>query len=245
MKKVTLSLIISIFIVILSTSLSVAGGNDIKLDPSFIQRQFDDLSKEVGLIISYIPLAPAEPLGIAGFDIGLEVTGAKISSGASFWEKAISDQMPPDYVVMPKIHGQIGLPFSIDAGAIFAAAPGTNIVLYGGELKWAIMKGSLTVPAVAIRGSYTTLSGVDDVDASTYGLDASISKGFGPITPYAGSGQVWIKTEEKAGIGLKDVSTSTTKVFIGAKIKLLLLSIVLQADFSDIPMYSARANMSF
>ncbi|MBI5407458.1 MAG: hypothetical protein HZA18_07170 [Nitrospirae bacterium] len=244
MKRGTLSLINSIFIIVFSSSLSFAGGNDINLQ-AMAQSEFEDLSKEVGLIVSYVPLAPAEPLGVLGFDIGIEVTEARISSGATFWEKAVADGKPPDYVVLPKIHVQKGLPFGIDLGAIYAMAPGTNISLYGGELKWAFMKGSIVSPAAAIRGSYTALAGVNDLDATTYGLDASISKGFGPLTPYAGLGNVWIKTKENAGLGLNDVSTSATKLFIGAKFKILLLGIVLQADFSDTQMYSARANISF
>ena len=244
MKRGTLSLIISIFIIVFSSSLSFAGGNDINLQ-AMAQSEFEDLSKEVGLIISYVPLAPAAPLGVLGFDIGVEVTAAKISSGSNFWISAVADGKPPDYVVLPKIHVQKGLPFGIDIGAIYATAPGTNISLYGGELKWAFMKGSIVSPAAAIRGSYTALAGVDDLDATTYGLDASVSKGFGPITPYAGLGNVWIKAKEKAGLGLSDVSTSVTKLFIGAKLKILLLGIVLQADFSDVQMYSARANISF
>ena len=249
MKKVTISAII-IFIILLSVSLSNASGNDIKLSADFVtqvgQNGFKDLSKEVGLIISYVPLAPAEPLGILGFDIGIEATGAKISSGSTFWKKAVSDGTPPDTIVLPKIHVQKGLPFGIDLGILYATAPGTNISLYGGEIKYAILKGSMVSPAVALRGTYTALAGVKDMDASTYGLDASVSKGFGPLTPYAGVGEVWIKTSANSNlVTLNDVSTSATKAFIGTKLKILLLGIVLQADFSDINMYSARANISF
>lgn len=245
MKKTMLSVIIALCIVVLTLSICNAGGNDIELASTMVQKQFDDLSKEVGLIISYIPLAPAESLGILGFDIGIEATGAKISSGSTFWELAISDQKPPDYIVLPKIHVQKGLPFGIDVGAMYATAPGTNISLYGAELKWAVLKGSIVSPAVAVRGSYTALAGVADLDASTYGLDASISKGFGPLTPYAGLGEVWIKAINNTNLPLNDVSTSATKLFLGAKLKILLLGVVLQADFSDIQMYSARANISF
>ena len=244
MRKIMRSSIVAVFMLILSVSLCSAGGNDINLQ-AMAQSEFQDLSKEVGLIISYVPLAPAAPLGVLGFDIGIEVTGARISSGSDFWKNAVADNKPPDYVVLPKIHVQKGLPLGIDLGAIYATAPGTNISLYGGEIKWAFLKGSIVSPAAAIRGSYTALAGVDDLDATTYGLDASVSKGFGPITPYAGLGNVWIKAKEKAGLGLDDVSTSATKLFIGAKLKILLLGIVLQADFSDVQMYSARANISF
>ena len=244
MKKTMLSVIIALCIVVLTLSICNAGGNDIQLQ-AMAQGEFEDLSKEVGLLISYIPLAPAESLGILGFDVGVEVTGAKISSGSTFWENAVADSQPPDYVILPKIHVQKGLPWGIDLGAMYATAPGTNISLYGGELKWAFMKGSIVSPAVAVRGSYTALAGVDDLDVSTYGLDASISKGFGPLTPYAGLGQVWIKANNNTNLPLNDVSTSATKLFLGAKFNILLLGIVVQADFSDIQMYSARANISF
>ena len=251
MKKIvilTVSSLLSLFLLVSSGSESFAGGNDIKLDTisPISQGDFEDLSKEVGLLISYVPLSPAEPLGILGFDIGLEVTGANISSGP--WEKALSDAKPPDYLILPKIHVQKGLPFGIDVGAVFSTVPGSNITLFGGEVKYAVLKGSIVSPAVAVRGTYTTLSGVDDIDASTYSLDASVSKGFGPITPYAGLGQVWISASENVNdslINLDDVSTSATKLFLGAKLKILLVSIVLQADISDVNMYSARANVSF
>src|SRR3989304_7384341 len=160
MKKIvilTVSSLLSLFLLVSSGSESFAGGNDIVLYPSIGQSAFEDLSKEVGFLISYVPLAPAEPLGILGFDIGLEVTGAKISSGP--WEKALSDAKPPDYLILPKIHVQKGLPFGIDVGAVFSTVPGSNITLYGGEIKYAVLKGSIVSPAVALRGTYTTLSG--------------------------------------------------------------------------------------
>lgn len=248
MKKIVILTVSSLFSFFLFTAVvsdAIAGGNDIQLTSGLSENDFKDLSKQVGLFISYIPLAPAEPLGILGFDIGVEVTGVKIDSGSSFWKKAVSDGNPPDYIVLPKLHVQKGLPLGIDVGAIFATVPGSNIKLYGGELKWAVLKGSIVSPAVAIRGSYTTLAGVDDVDVSTYGLDASVSKGFGPFTPYGGIGQVWISASENAGLGFDDASTSATKLFVGTKISLLIISIALEADFSDINMYSARAGISF
>lgn len=240
MRKIMISSIIAVLLVLSSMSLSYAGSK-IDLQTGLLQSQFKDMSKELGLLISYTPLSPAEPLGILGFDAGVEVTAAKIDS--SKWEEVISN--PPDYLLLPKLHVQKGLPLGIDVGLVYATVPNSNISLYGGELKWAVLRGTMVTPAVAIRGSYTALSGVDELEASTKGLDASISKGFLFITPYAGVGQVWIDTKEKAGLGLDDVSTSATKIFLGAKVKLLLVNLVFQADFSDVNMYSARVNVGF
>lgn len=243
MKKITISSIAAVLYLFMSMSLSHAGSK-IDIQPGLGQAQFNDLSKELGLIISYAPLAPAAPLGVLGFDIGVEATAVKINS--SSWDNAISN--PPDYLILPKLHVQKGLPLGIDVGLEYATVPGSNISLYGGELKWAVLRGTVVSPAVAIRGSYTALTGVNELDASTYGLDASISKGILFFTPYAGVGQVWIDTSVKSSavtIPLKDVSTSATKIFIGAKVKLFLVNFVVQADFSDVNMYSARVNVGF
>lgn len=240
MRKITISSIIAVCLVLSSMSLSFAGSK-IDLQTGMLQSQFKDMSKELGLLISYAPLSPAEPLGILGFDAGVEITAAKIDS--SNWDKAISN--PPDYIMLPKLHIQKGLPLGIDVGLEYATVPNSNISLYGAELKWAVLRGTMVSPAVAIRGSYTALTGVNELEASTKGLDVSISKGILFITPYAGVGQVWIDTKEKAGLGLDDVSTIATKIFLGAKVKLLLVNLVFQADFSDINMYSARVNVGF
>lgn len=243
MRKIMISSIIAVLLVLSSMSLSFAGSK-IDIDTTLGQKQFNDMSKELGLLISYAPLSPAEPLGILGFDAGVEVTAAKIDS--SNWDKAISN--PPDYLILPKLHVQKGLPLGIDVGLEYATVPNSNISLYGAELKWAVLRGTMVSPAVAIRGSYTALTGVNELDASTFGLDASISKGVLFITPYAGVGQVWIDTSVKSSavtLPIKDVSTSATKIFLGAKVKLLLVNLVFQADFSDVNMYSARVNVGF
>ena len=231
----------------LALSNPVQAGNDIDLSnfPQ-VQSDFDDLSRQVGLAISYTPLAPAAPLGLLGFDIGVEATVVRIDAKEDFWEKAVSDQTPPSYLVFPKVHAQKGLPLGFDVGLSYAKAPGTNIGLVGGELKWAVLKGTLVTPAMAIRGDYTQLVGVDDIEMSVYGADISVSKGFAFVTPYAGIGQVWISSEEKSDfVNLDKANLSETKGFVGVKFSLFVISFVAEADFSKVPSYSGRLNISF
>ena len=217
---------------------------DIELQEGFIQSEFEDLSRQAGIAISYAPLAPAEPLGILGFDVGIEVTAVDIDQDESFWTEAV-DETPPSYLIIPKIHAQKGLPFGFDVGLEYAKAPGTNIGLIGGELKWAFIKGGMAIPSVALRGSYTQLLGVDDLDLITYGADLSISKGFGFLTPYAGVGQIWISSKEKTDtVDLDKENLSLTKGFIGLKLTLFVFSFVAEADFAEVPLYHLRANLS-
>jgi|GEM_PF-117551 len=210
------------------------------------QSEFRDFSEEAGLAVSYLPLSPAESLGIVGIDIGIEVTAADIREDQSFWTKLTHNNNPPSLMILPKLHVQKGLPFGFDVGAVYSKVPQSNISMVGGELKWAFISGNAAVPAVAIRGSYTKLLGVSDLDLQTIGADLSISKGFAFITPYAGVGEVWIISKEKVStLNLDSENLSLTKGFIGVKISLLIVNFVAEADFSKIPLYSARINIGF
>ena len=232
---------------VMAFSSTVFAGTDITLPSTFLQSEFDDLSRQLGLAISYTPLAPAAPLGLLGFDVGVEATAVRIDAKESFWIDAVGKK-PPSYLVFPKVHAQKGLPLGIDVGLSYAKAPGTNIGLLGGELKWAILKGTLVTPAVAIRGNYTELVGVDDIDLKVYGADISVSKGFAFITPYAGIGEVWISSQEKSDLitpNLKKASLNETKGFLGVKLSFFVISFVAEADFSKVPSYSGRLNVSF
>ena len=245
MKK----LVLAVVIVLVAASTSVAGTN-IVIPPGYTQDQFNKLSAELGLAISYVPLAPAEPLSggvLPHFDIGVAVTSVDINSSDPFWSDVLADVSSA--LVLPKLHVQMGLPFvPIDVGLVYAKEADSEIEYIGGEIKWAILKGSTVSPAVAIRGAYTALNGIDDLDLSTTSLDVSISKGFAMLTPYAGIGQVWIDSEPKntPPPTLEKVSESEFKWFIGAKLSLLpVLNIVGEADFAEVNTYSLRLNLHF
>lgn len=224
---------------------------EITLPPGYGQAEFKDLSRDLGLAISYMPLAPAEPLGnvLPGFDAGVELTAVQIDTNKPYWKtvEAVSGDTIPGTLPFPKLHIQVGIPFiPIDLGYVYSSVPGTNIKFMGGELKYAILKGGVVMPALALRGAYTKLSGVDDLDINTKSLDLSISKGFLMFTPYAGYGMVRITSKEKAGLGLKDEEIDENKAFVGCKFTFFpLLNLVAEADFAKVKAYSLRLNLHF
>jgi len=222
-----------------------AVASDIVLPPGFTQSQFHDLSEEAGLAISYLAAAPAAPLGFLHFDVGVEASFTHINSGASYWQSAFTGSVP-DYLIVPKLRARLGLPFGIDVGADYAYVPDTNIKMAGGELKWALLKGGALMPAVSIRGSYTALMGVSDIDLQTYGADVNISKGIAIFTPYLGVGEVWIRSSSSSSaVSLSAETISKTRGFIGVQIGIPLFSFVAEAAFSSIPTYTARLSMGF
>ncbi len=239
MRKAS-SIIVSVFLI---SAPAWAKNTNIDLKPLASQQEFRDLSADLGLAISYLPAAPAEPLGLLGFDIGIEVTAVDIREDQSFWTKVTTN--PPNYLYIPKLHLQKGLPFGFDIGAIYANVPQSNISLSGGEIKWAFISGHMALPALAIRGSYTRLSGVPGLELETMGADISISKGFAFVTPYAGVGLVSVESEENLLPTIERERFNLTKTFIGVKTSLLVLNFVAEASFSKIPLYTARLNIGF
>ena len=128
-------------------------------------------------------------------DIGVETTATKINEDKDYWKKSVKDQNPSSYLVSPRLHVQKGLPFGFDIGLAVGQVLNPNITYAGGEVKYAILKGGALEPAVAVRGSYSQTIGVDQLDLKTYGLDLSVSKGFGvgvKIIPYGGGWTVLV-----------------------------------------------------
>ena len=247
--------IVVIVALVLAMALPALAATNINIPPTFSQSDFKDLSRDLGLVISYIPLAPAEPLGgvLPHIDAGVEVSAFSLDTNSSYWQKIKTypgNADIPSTVPVPRLHIQVGLPvIPIDLGYVYATIPGTDVKYMGAEVKWAILSGSVATPAIAIRGAYTKLSGVTDLDISTKSADISISKGIAIFTPYAGYGMVWIESKEKSSnplVNLQDESLSESKWFVGTKITFFpLMNLVLEADFAKVNSYSARLNIHF
>jgi len=192
------------------------------------QPAFKALSEDFGAALSYKPITPAAPLGITGFDVGVEISATDMSKSAAAWKSATgSDALST--LPVPKLHVAKGLPLNIDVAAFYTAIPTTSISVMGGELRYAILEGGLTMPAVAVRGAMTTLSGIDKLTFSTKSVDVSISKGFAMFSPYAGVGQVWVDSSTSIA-GLKAEAFTQPKVFVGANLNLGLTNFAAEVD---------------
>lgn len=192
------------------------------------QPSFRALSEDFGAALSYKPITPAAPLGITGFDIGVEVSATNISKSAAAWKTATGSDAPGTLPI-PKLHIAKGLPFNIDVAAFYTTVPTTNITAFGGELRYAILEGGLAMPAVAVRGAMTKLNGIDQLTLNTKSLDVSISKGFAMFSPYAGAGMVWVDSSTSVA-GLQAESFTQPKWFVGANLNLGLTNLAAEVD---------------
>jgi len=252
MKKIIIT-VLSVFVL----AAPAMAKTTIVFPNTLTQADFKSFSEDFGMAFSYQPVSPAAPLGdkLPGFDAGVEASYVKLDKGASYFHKmdtavsATGNGDLPNALVIPRIHVQVGLPvIPIDLGVSYVSIPNSDMKLTGYEIKSAVLEGGLTMPAVAIRGAYTKLSGVDVLDLSTKSLDISISKGILIFTPYAGIGEVWITSEphSKYVTTLKKEDITKTKAFVGTKMKIFpFVNLVVEGAFSNIKEYTARLNINF
>lgn len=211
------------------------------------QAQFRLLSEDLGAALSYKPLTPTTPLGITGFDLGIAATSTKLQNSTVF-DAASTGNLNISSAIVPSLRVHKGLPFGIDIGAMYGAVPSTNIKLTGAELRYAVVEGGTAIPAIGIRGSYTKLSGVDQLEFDTKGVDVSISKGFLVFTPYAGVGKVWVSSTPKdtAAAALSKESFSLNKAFVGVNLNLGLVNIAVEGDKTgDASTYGVKLGFRF
>ncbi len=209
-----------------------------------IQQEFRSLSEDLTAAASYKGVTPATPLGITGFDIGVEVTGTKLAHKDA-WERATTGTVPST-VYVPKLHLNKGLPFGFDVGAFYSSVPSSNIKLWGGEVRYAILKGGVAEPALGVRGTYSKLTGVSQLNFHTTGLELLISKGLTIFTPYAGVGRVWTTSEP---VGISNVTKeeyALGKYFVGGNLNFGIANLAVEADKTGgATSYSAKLGFRF
>ncbi len=228
---------------------SATAGN-ISIDSTIGQTSFRTLSKELGMALAYKNTAPPHPLGITGFDAGVELSAIDIKKESAYW-KAAFQQDAPSYLFLPKLRARKGLPFGIDIGAMYSNLTNTNIQLVGVEVSKSILDGTLATPALGVRATYTRLAGVPDIDLQTVGIDASIGKGILFLTPYAGAGMVWIDSKPSGNLkviapNVKDEKIYQPRFFAGLEIKPIpLIRVVGEVEYALRPIYSLKAAVGF
>lgn len=189
------------------------------------QGEFSGLADDFTAAASYKAVAPAEAEGVTGFDLGVEGSTTRLKN-SDVWKKAGADisELP-----LAKLHVRKGLPLNIDIGASLTAVPGSDIKLWGGEVQYAFLPGSVTMPALSMRAAYTRLSGVQQLDLNTRSLELSVSKGFLNLKPYVGVGHVWGNVTPNVG-ALQEVSTSAEKIFGGLNVNFGLFNMAAEMD---------------
>jgi hypothetical protein len=216
------------------------------------QQDFRIFSRVIGQGIFATPVQPARAGGIVTFDAGVAATAVSVDTKSSYWQHIVSaDVTTSGYIALPRIVVAKGFGVATLSGT-YAKINNTGAKVYGGALDIPIIRGTLATPELALRGSYATLTGVDLFKEKTYGLEAFLSKGFGPLTPYIAVGRQRTNATGTATLApvlgvaptftLHDTS-DFNRITVGVRLSLFLPKIVIEATQGQVRSYAAKVSI--
>lgn len=192
------------------------------------QDEFKRVAQDLSATLAFKPLAPAEGLGVLGFDLNASI-GATTIDSKDLLQRAAGGHDVPGTLPTFTLRAQKGLPLDIDVGLSYTALVGTSGRAVSGDIKWAFLPGSTVMPAVAVRAFYTQMSGLGDLKLRSQGVDVSVSKGFAMVTPYAGVGVVASQASTDSGTWAKE-SYTQGRVFAGVNANLAVVNLAGEVD---------------
>ncbi len=232
-------------------ALPLAAQTDITFDRNITNAEFAKFSRIVAQGIYATPVQPAGSSGLLRFEIGVAANGVAIDKNASYWTKAVGDDFSVGgYVGVPRIVVTKGLGAASASGS-YARLGDSDITTWGGSLDVPIIDGGLVKPTIALRATYSMLTGAEVYEQKVYGVEAFIGKGFGPVTPYGGYGRMrsdatgTIPAEGAfPGLTLHDQS-DIDRMTLGIRINLVAVRIGLEATQAEERSYAAKVSFGF
>jgi len=206
------------------------------------QDQFKSFAESMGAATHYKSIAPVEPLGTIGFDVGIEVSSSDIDG--DLFDLASDGDFGGTELLLPRVHVHKGLPFGLDVGASVGKVPDSDLTVLGAEVRYAYVDGNIVLPAIGVRLSHSIVQGLDELELNNSALELGISKGFLMLTPYAGVGVVKTSAEHNSTT-LESESFNQNKLYVGATLN-LGFAFTLEIDKTgDTRTYSAKAGIRF
>jgi hypothetical protein len=225
--------------------LGAQSSTDIRFDPAITQEEFETFSRLLAQGIYATPVEPARARGLLGFDIGVAATAIPVDTAAAYWTNSVDDDFTiSDYVAVPRLTASKGLSFGT-VSAMYSKVQGTDISIWGGSFDYPLTRGGIAKPTIALRGAYSQLRGVEALDLSTYGAELFISKGFGPITPYAAAGYTKSNAEGRIDFPSSDTivmqdEANSNRFTVGVKLSFFIPKIVVEATQGEERSYAAK-----
>jgi len=209
----------------------------------------------VGQGIFPTPVEPARATGVLRFNVGIAATLVAIDTNDPYYRHAVrakNDFTHNGYAALPRLVVTKGFSAGTVSGS-YAKINNSGIATWGGALDIPVIRGTIATPEIALRASYATLTGVDVYKLKTYGAEAFISKGFGPLTPYAAIGRQRINARGDlssrvpttvAVPPLRD-NSDINRVTVGLRISLLVPKLAVEVTQGEVRSYAAKISVGF
>ncbi len=145
--------------------------------------KWERFTTELAYVLAPRLVGPAETLGYGGFQVAAHWGGTVVSAEDGTWditEAALRNGGEASGLLQTlSLDVRKGLPFSFELGASFTWLAESNLFSPGLDLRWTIMEGYAMAPEFGVRAGVSHMVGSRDLNLTTVGLDAIVSKGFG------------------------------------------------------------------
>jgi len=233
---------------VLLAAMPLRAADDIHFKPTISEDDFATFSRLIAQGIYADPIMPARSSGLLHFDVGVGATLVHVDKNASYWKNSVSKDIivSGGYVGVPRLIVSKGYGGGTISGS-YAKINDTGVKVYGGAMDVPLVRGTIATPEVSLRAVYSKMSGVDVYRLKSYGVEAYISKGFGPLMPYASIGRM--RYDAKGTVDTIDFNLqskgSINRYTAGVRVSLLVPKLVLQVTQAEQRSYSAKVSFGW
>ncbi len=192
---------------------------------------FKKLIAQWGFALAPSAMHTARTVGFGGFHFSIEAVYTKIDDGADYWKlgtqgprdpnsnrASIINSSPPGIIQTYSVRVRKAFGFGLEVSTQVGYVPSTTILTGGADVRMSLLEGFRTglggiLPDVAVGGGVRTITGTEEFQLTTVGLDVQISKPLplasqSVLSPWIGYQYLWIFGDS----GLIDTTPATDPV---------------------------------
>jgi hypothetical protein len=177
------------------------------VDVQLLGAHYDVLIRELGTAIGVRSVLPPETLGVAGFEVSLDMVtafpvnqpldenGDRLDPNALTWDRAHVDEDAGPSVYQPGVTIRKGLPFSLEVGFSGRYIGASRQGVFSGFARAGLVEGFKPYPDVTLHLGYSGYVGNNELEVGAFDIGVTLGSTFavGPgegarnarITPYA------------------------------------------------------------
>lgn len=192
---------------------------------------FRRLVNQLGFALAPTAFHTARTTGFGGFQFSIEAVYTKIDDGADYWKLGTEGSRdpsndraskantgPPGVIQTYSLRIRKAFGFGLEAATQVGYVPSTTILIGGADVRMSLLEGFRTgiggiFPDVAVGAGVRTITGTEQLQLTTLGLDVQISKplplgSVSVLSPWIGYQYLWIFGDS----GLIDTTPATDPV---------------------------------
>ena len=204
----------------------------IQLDAALTQAGWRQFTEEAGLVAYFRPLIDLQPMGRGKFEVSLMQWQTNIDDHDSAWNDTFVHPDSEHWLFegsglkFPGLMVRAGLTNKTDVGVYYTKNPNANYGFYGGQVQQNFLGSTTSDWAAAMRLSFTSLFGPEDVELTVIGWDLVASRefelnGWASVAPYAGiSSYLSMSNEKSPVVDLDNEYVGGSQAMVGAVVRL-------------------------